>query len=134
MLLPGTSVQAQDTKDGLAMTFTTSGDVAELRRRVRVMADHMNAHSSGGMGMHGGMMGADAGTGMMGGSMMGGQGMMGGMMPAMHAQVEDVDKGARLKMTPTDPAKLKEMRDHMKQHAQMMNQSHGCSMMVDGGR
>ena len=65
---------------------------------------------------------------------MGGQGMMGGMMPAMHAQVEDVDKGARLKMTPSDPAKLKEMRDHMKQHAQMMNQSHGCSMMADAGR
>jgi hypothetical protein len=138
MLLPGTSVQAQDTKDGLAMTFTTTGDVAELRRRVHVMADHMNAHSSGGMSMHGGMMGTDAGTGMMGGQGMmggpGGQGMMGGMMPAMHAQVEDVDKGARLKMTPADPAKLKEMRDHMKQHAQMMNQSHGCSMMADAGR
>jgi hypothetical protein len=132
MLLPGTSVQAQDTKDGMAMTFTTTGDAAELRRRVHVMADHMNAHSSGGsgaMGMHGGMMGADAGMGMMGSSMMGG-----GMMPAMHAQVEDVDHGARLKMTPADPKKLSEMRDHMKQHAQMVNQTHGCSMMADAGR
>jgi hypothetical protein len=37
MLLPGTSVQAQDTKDGLAMHFPTTGDVVELRRRARVM-------------------------------------------------------------------------------------------------
>ena len=88
------------------------------------------ATSSGGMMGGQGMMGQGMGPGMMDS----GQGMMGGMMPAMHAQVEDVDKGARLKMTPTDPAKLKEMRDHMKQHAQMMNQSHGCSMMVDAGR
>jgi hypothetical protein len=53
------------------------------------------------------------------------------MMPAMHPQVEDVDRGARLKMTPADPAKLSDMRQHMKQHAQMMNQSHGCSMTAD---
>jgi hypothetical protein len=132
MFVAGTTVQAKDTSDGMAMMFTTTGDVAELRRRVRVMADHMNAHSSGaggGTGMHGMGMGPDAGTGMIGGGMMGG-----GMMPATHAQVEDVDHGARLTVTPADPAKLNEMRQHMKQHAQMMNQSHGCSMMADGGR
>jgi hypothetical protein len=130
VLLPGTTVQAQDTKDGIAMTFTTTGEVAELRRRVRIMAEHMNARSSGtagGMGMHGMMMGADGGMGMMGGS------MMGGTMPAMRAQVEDMDRGAQLKMTPVDAAKLTEMRDQMKRHAQMMNQSHGCSMMADAG-
>jgi hypothetical protein len=67
VLVPGTSAQSQDTKEAVAMTFTTTGDAAELRRRVHAMADHMNAHSSnssGAMGMHGGMMGADAGTGM----------------------------------------------------------------------
>jgi hypothetical protein len=136
MFVAGTTVQAKDTSDGMAMTFTTTGNVAELRRRIHVMADHMNAHSSGaggGMGMHGMGMGADAGMGM-GGSMMGGGMMGGGTMPAMHAQVEDVDHGARLKMTPADPAKLNEMRQHMKEHVQMMNQSHGCSMMADAGR
>jgi hypothetical protein len=69
-----------------------------------------------------------------GGSMMGGGGTMGGMMPDVRAQVEDVDKGARLKMTPIDPAKLSDMRQHMKQHVQMMNQSHGCMMAADAGR
>lgn len=127
MFVAGTTVQANDTSDGMAMTFTTTGDVAELRRRVHLMANHMNAHSSGaggGTGMHGMGMGSDGGMGMMGG----------GMMLATHAQVEDVDHGARLKMTPADPAKLSEMRQHMKQHSQMMNQSRGCSMMADGGR
>jgi hypothetical protein len=122
MLLPGTTVQAQETKDGMTMTFRTTRDATELRRRVRVMADHMNAYSSGssgGMGTHGMMMSGDGGM---------------GMMPAVHVQVEDSDHGARLNATPVDPAKLGEMRDHMKQHAQMMNQSHGCSMMPDGGR
>jgi hypothetical protein len=119
-------VQAKDTSDGMAMTFSTTGDVVELRRRVRVMADHISAHSSGssgGMGMRG-MMAGDGGGGMMGG----------GMMPATHAQVEDVEHGARLKMTPADPAKMSEMRQHMKQHVQMMNQSHGCSTTADAGR
>ncbi len=128
MFVAGTTVQAKDTNDGMTMTFTTTGDIAELRRRVRVMADHMSAHASGGMGMHGMGMGSDAGMATMGGSMMGG-----GMMPAMHAQVDDVDHGARMKMKPADPAKLSEMRQQMKQHVQMMNQSHGCSMMADGG-
>jgi hypothetical protein len=125
MFVAGTTVQTKDTSDGMAMMFTTTGDVAELRRRVHVMADHMNAHSSGGggMGMHGTGMGPDAGMG-----------MGGGMMGGMHSQVEDVDHGARLKMTAADPAKLNEMRQHMKQHVQMMNQSHGCSMMADAGR
>jgi len=124
LLLQGTTVQAKDTTDGMAMTFATTGDVAELRRRVRVMADHMNAHSSGssgGMGMHGMMMGAESGSAMMGGGAM------------MRAQVEDVDKGARLKMTPVDAAKLNDMRQHMKPHVQMMNQSHSCSMATDAG-
>jgi hypothetical protein len=55
--------------------------------------------------------------------------MGGGMMPGMHAQPEDVEGGARLRMTPSDPARVAEMRQHMQQRAQMMNQSHGCRMM-----
>jgi hypothetical protein len=106
MLLPGTSVQAKDTKDGMAMTFTTSGDAAELRRRVRMMAEHMNASTMGG--------GSTTGT----------------MMPAMHCQVEDAGRGARLMITPDDPSRATEMRQHMKAHAQMMNQSHSCVMMM----
>src|SRR6516164_5592189 len=63
MAVPGTMVQATEMADGMTMTFTTAGDASELRKRVRSMADRMNVHSSGGMGMHGMMMGgADGGS------------------------------------------------------------------------
>jgi hypothetical protein len=131
MLVPGTTVQSKDMTGGMAMTFATTGDVAELRRRVGVMGEHMNAAptgSSGGMGMHGMTTGADGGMGMMG------SGTMGGMMPAVRAEVEDVDKGARLKITPVDASKIGDVRQHMKQPVQMMNQSHSCPMAADAGK
>jgi hypothetical protein len=115
MAVSGTTVAAADAPNGATMTFTTAGDVSDLRRRVRTMADHMNAHSGG--GMHGMMGGAEGGS------------MMGRMMPAVHAKAEDIDRGARLQMTPDDPAKLGEMRQAMQQHAQRMNEQHGCPMM-----
>jgi hypothetical protein len=156
MAVPGTTVQAAEMADGMTMTFTTTGDAAELRKRVRSMADRMNAApsgGSGGMGMHDGMMGAaDGGSHMMmggadggphmmmgggmGGSGMsgmmaadGGHGMMGGMMPPARAQAEDVEGGARLRVTPLDPSRTSELKQHMQQRAQMMNEAHGCPMM-----
>jgi hypothetical protein len=38
MKLPGVVVRAQDVAGGASLTFTTSGDVAALRERVRKMA------------------------------------------------------------------------------------------------
>jgi hypothetical protein len=147
MLLPGTTVQAQETKDGMSMTFTTSGgDVGELRRRVRMMADHMNSQSTGssGTGMQGGTTGGSTtggsttGSSTTGSSTTGGSmsdSSTGGMMMPMHATVANIDKGATLKTTPDDPSKLSEMRAHMKAHARMMNQTHSCSMMaMDAGQ
>jgi hypothetical protein len=37
-------------------------------------------------------------------------------------------------VTPADPKKLGEIREHMKQHAQSMNETHGCSMTADAGK
>ena len=151
MVVPDTTAQTSDMLDGAAMTFTTKGDVREVRKRVRAMAERMNGMSSGGMGMHGMMMGAaDGGSGVtMGGGtpgmMMGsggvGPGMMGRadagtmvgpMMPPVRAQAEDVEGGARLQMVPVDAARLGELKEHMSQHAAMMNQAHGCPMMGAG--
>jgi len=39
MMLPGVEVRADDIAGGATLTFTTSGDVAALRARVRKMAD-----------------------------------------------------------------------------------------------
>ena len=110
MEVQGTSVAVADTDDGVAVTFTTTGDVAELRKRVHAMAD-MHAHM-----MHGGTMGS--------GSAMG----SGHMMVPSDARAEDIDGGARIVVTPKDPAQLADLRAHAHEHAAQMSSGH-CPMM-----
>ena len=139
MGVQGTTVQATETSDGMSMAFTTTGDAGEVRKRAHGMADRMNGQASGAMGTSGMMMkGGDGGAGMMMGSGMGRPGMMGdggagmmmgGSMPPMNVQVEDIEGGARLRMTPRDHSRVAEMKKHVQQHAQMMNQGHSCPMM-----
>jgi hypothetical protein len=43
MQVDGTSVRAEDVDGGAALVFTTEGDLAELRERVKKHADHMQA-------------------------------------------------------------------------------------------
>jgi hypothetical protein len=56
MQVEGTSATAEDVEGGAALAFTTTGDVAELRRRVAHMADMHNRHGGAkqghAMGMH----------------------------------------------------------------------------------
>jgi len=76
--VPGTSVTVEDTDSGAALVFVTTGDVAELRKRVAAMAKMHNEH-------HGAMGalpdGKDAGGGhdmsKMGGGTTGSGGAMG---------------------------------------------------------
>jgi hypothetical protein len=144
MTVEGTSARAEDVQGGAALAFTTTGDVAELRRRVAHMVEmHEKHHGEGhGAGMGGG--GADKGMmggheGMMGGDkgMMGGdKGMMGGhegmMMPPATARSEEIEGGARLIFTPRDAADLPKLRDHARQHAEKMA-SGQCPMMAMHG-
>src|SRR5436305_9057260 len=46
MQVSGTTVQAEDTSSGAALVFKTTGDVSELRNRVRHMADMHNRRQS----------------------------------------------------------------------------------------
>lgn len=46
MAVAGTSVRAEEVEGGTAMVFTTTGDVAELRRRVTEMADMHNKNGA----------------------------------------------------------------------------------------
>jgi hypothetical protein len=110
--VPGTTVSASDTRDGAAITFTTTGDVAQLRQRVQHMAE-----------MHEHMM---QGSGDMG------SGHMHMMMVASTARVEDVEGGARIVLTPNDPAKLDELRMHVHEHTTQMANGH-CPMMEHRG-
>ena len=130
MAVPGAQVSAADVSTGETLTFsTTSPDqVADLRSRVHAMADmHNRHHASGEMsgmqgGMHGGMMGTGTGT-----DSGGGMGHM-PMPPPSTASVEDTDTGARLVVTPKDPAQLAQLQSAVRAHADMMQQGH-CAMM-----
>lgn len=118
MAVPDTQVSAADTATGEALAFTTSSpdQVADLRSRVRAMADmHNQHHASGEMHGHGMGMGS------------GGMGNM-PMPPPSTAAVEDTDGGARLVVTPNDPAQLAELQSAVRSHAGMMQQGR-CEMM-----
>lgn len=135
MAVPGTQVAVSDTAGGEALTFTTAGgDVGELRRRTSAMAamhDRMGAGArmeqmQGGMAPGGGMMGPGIGGGSMGGGQ--GGGGHGMTMPPSRAAVEDVENGARIVVTPNDPADLERVRSAVRMRAKHMQQR-GCEMM-----
>jgi hypothetical protein len=48
MAVPGTEVSATDAVNGETLTFTTKGEVTELRSRVRGMAEIHNHHHGDG--------------------------------------------------------------------------------------
>lgn len=130
MAVEGTSARAEDVEGGAALAFTTTGDVAELRRRVAHMVEMHEKHHGEGHGA--GMGGGGAEKGMMGGD----KGMMGGdkgmMMPPATARSEEIEGGARLIFTPRDAADLPKLRDHARQHAEKMA-SGQCPMMAMHG-
>jgi hypothetical protein len=139
MDVPGTRVSAAETATGEALTFTTTPDQAPaLRERVHAMAAMHNRHHTGdaghgGMGgMHGGTMGGDAAHGGHSGTAEGGMkgaGMEGMQMPPpSRAAVEDLPDGARILVTPNDPADLERLQKTVRTHAEHMQQ-HGCAMM-----
>jgi hypothetical protein len=118
MAVPGSAVALDDRDDGVSLTFTTErGDVAELRQRVRFLAEMYAMHQGHGYmrwhhmaGGHGWMHGR--------GQAMGPIGM--GPMPASRADVVDVDRGARLDLTPIDAADLDHLRQHVRWQSQRM--------------
>jgi hypothetical protein len=117
MAVEGTTARAEDVDGGVAMAFTTTGDVAELRRRVAHMAEMHGSHPGGGHGM---MMGEGHPGGMMG------EGMK---MPPATARSEDIEGGARIVFTPKDPADLAALREQTRRHAEQMA-SGQCPMMA----
>lgn len=127
MSVPGTEVAAEDTASGEAVTFTTrsADQVPALRERVHAMADMHNAHHAGGDAGHGGMHGMHGGMG--GGTSGGGmEGME--MPPPSQATVEDLPDGARILVSPKDPADLERLQSTVRRHATHMRE-HGCPMM-----
>ncbi len=127
--MAGTQIVTSDTSDGVEIVFTTTGDVADLRARVRHMADMHNqmAGAQGGGMQGGGMQGSGMqGSGMQGSGMQG-SGMGMNMVPS-RASVEDVSGGARLVLVPMDPSQLAALRQQARMHAERMQKGQ-CPMM-----
>lgn len=135
MEVPGATVAEQDSPGGATLIFTTSGDVARLRERVRAVAEMHNRHQAamsqdGGMHMHGSeSMHGHMHGGMMGSRPDGGAHMHGGMtMVPAEARSQDIERGAALVLTARNPADVEALRAHARQHAQEMASGH-CGMM-----
>lgn len=118
----GTNVVATDTNDGVAIAFTTTGDVADLRTRVHRMAE---MHEKMRAMHHGGEMDSGMGSGDMHGRMMHTQ------MMAARVTVEDIPGGSRLVFVPSDPSQVSALRDQAREHAAMMAKGE-CPMMKTG--
>jgi hypothetical protein len=131
--VPGTQVSATDVDGGEAVTFKTSPEqAAELRKRVHAMADMHNSHHQGGGMGHGGMPEGMHGGAMGPGSMGGGSDQMAMMPPPSRAAVEEAPGGARIVVTPNDPADLDRLRSAVRMHAEHMGQTHACGMDQHG--
>lgn len=143
--VPGTSVTVEDASAGAALVFVTTGDVAELRRRVTAMATMHNDHhgsmgalpdgkdGGGGhaghdMGGHAGhdMGGAHAGHDMSGGGGHAGHDMSGskhaghaGGMIGVHSKAEasDVEGGAKITFI-ANGADVAKLQRELRMHAQ----------------
>jgi hypothetical protein len=119
MEVPGTQVTVEDAEGGVAMRFTTTGDTAEVRRRVEQMAAMQESHA--------GMMGQNA---------PGERHPVGGqpeIMTIPHTtRSEDVEGGALMVMTPSDPGQLDELRTATRDWATKM-QTGQCPMMQHQG-
>lgn len=123
MKVQGTAVQAKDVDGGVAFVFTTkTGDVVDLRQRVRHMAQMHGANAAGMMttttvsGVHRAPRDVK---------------IRREPMPASEASAEDVEHGARLVIRPKDPAQLPGLRRQVRTLAKSMAHLHGeCPEMV----
>jgi hypothetical protein len=119
MQLQGASVAAEDVEGGVALRFTTSGDVAELRRRVATRAAmHAQMHAGAGMGR-----GPGAGRGPARPEMM-----------VSDAKAEEVDDGSRVVFMPRDPTRLDALRAEVRAHAADLATRRSCPRMMTGAR
>lgn len=137
MNMANTQITTADTTDGIAIVFATTGDVADLRARVRKIADMHNqmAGEMGSMHGEGAQGGGMQGGGMQGGGMhcdgegrMHGMGMGAKMIPSQ-ASVEDVPGGARLMLVPVDASQLAALRQQARMWVEMMQKGQ-CPMMA----
>ncbi|MEO8703751.1 MAG: hypothetical protein ABI867_27120 [Kofleriaceae bacterium] len=113
VLVAGTSVSVEDTSEGAAFVFVTTGDAAAVRTRAAALADRHNARHAamgGGQGHENHFQAPSAGP------------------PAMHqmgdmigihstAAVTEVPSGARVTFTPASANDVAKLQAELRMHA-----------------
>lgn len=116
MDVPGTTVRAADTPNGVALEFATASgteSVKELKRRIHEMSERgMLGHMAGPGGGHGSHGDAESATGATD------QERAKGLPSRMI--VEDTDTGARVVLAESDPTKIESLRKRARSHAERM--------------
>lgn len=104
LLVPGTSISVEDSPQGPALVFVTTGDVAAVRTRGQALATMHNAHD-----------GAPEAMGMMLGA-------------KSNANAADIEGGVRVTFTPTDPAAADAVGNELRMHAGHLAGASSCAM------
>jgi hypothetical protein len=108
--VPGATVTAEDTADGIALTFTSSKDrVDEMRARARESAAQHGPGERLGLG-HDGRHGHG-----------GEHGLQTFQAPPSRSVAEDTENGARIRFVPADPADTDALRAKLRERADAMN-------------
>jgi hypothetical protein len=112
LAVPGVQVESAEAEGGAAIVYKTSeqGQVDELRKRVRMMAEAHNQRAQQGVPA---------------------VGEVPALAPA-RASVEDVDGGAKMVLTAIDPADAASVREHVQQRVAVMQKTGGCPMAAGG--
>jgi hypothetical protein len=102
-----TTVRLEEDDDAVTVELTTEGDVDQLRSWAERVAERHNQHQERGeRRFRGGEQQAE-----------GDKKRKGKMIPS-RAEVEEIDRGARLAFTPEDPEQVDELRDRIEHKAQ----------------
>jgi hypothetical protein len=107
--VPGASVVAEDTPDGIALSFTSKDRPTEMRARANdAAAQHGPGErlGEGHEGRHG--HGGEHGLQMM-------------QAPVAKSAADDIEGGARIRFVPADPAEKELLRTKLRERAVAMN-------------
>lgn len=125
MKVEGTTRQVVKLDDAVAMDFTTTGDVDDLRERAQKMAQaHQRMHAKDAM---------EGNRKMVHGEMTEDQREMRRemlqTMSSVSVETEEIDSGMRLRFTPEDADQVDEVHEMMERHTDMMGEKGNCPMM-----
>jgi hypothetical protein len=93
LIVPGTALSVEDTTDGIALIFVTTGDAEAVRTRAASLNDTHNAHN-------------------------GAAGSLAAMFPATStSRWTKIDGGARVELVASEPAGVAKLQSDVRMHA-----------------